>query len=154
MKIQIKSQVTETKTVEVEPGYYKGKLLSETFYHLSPGGTLIYVSKTVTSISLPNSYSHAREIQELVKDYIPCDKSVFDAAKDEYLCHLAHYVSFPELATAVNPALKEGVYNNMKDPNVNDPANQVSPAPETATTEQAEQATETETAEGAGALVD
>lgn len=118
MQIQISTQVTETKTVDIEPGYYKGRLLSETFYLLTPYGTLVYIAKTFSSISSPHSSSYAREMQELVKDYIPCDQSEFDVAKDKYLCHLAHYVSFPELATAVNPDAKEHRINTMVDPNL------------------------------------
>jgi hypothetical protein len=117
MKIQINTQVTETKTIEVTPGYYRGNLLKETVYYLSPGGTLVYISKVLSFITTPDTSSYEKDIQELATRYTPCDKSEFDAVKDKYLCHLAHYVSFPEMSTSVKPALKEGVTNTMFDPN-------------------------------------
>jgi hypothetical protein len=138
MQVQLTTQVTETKTVDIEPGYYRGKLLKETFYYLLESGVLVYISSTMAYVSLPNTRSHEREIQELVKDYLPCEQIEFEEAKDKCLCHLSHYVSFPELATAVNPAARSSVTNTMlQDPNVKEEAQQESAAAESAAQDQA-----------------
>jgi hypothetical protein len=138
MKVTIEKKVTET--VNVEPGYYKNRLL-DCFYHLRESGVLVYVSNTMIYFTTPDKGSCASDLKEIINDCRPCDQSEFEAAKDKLLIHLKHYVSFPETASALNPA-KGAVINTM---NIQDPnAPQQEPAKEA--TEQATNEAATESA--------
>jgi hypothetical protein len=114
MKVQVTKQVTET--INVEPGYYKSKLI-DCFYYLRESGVLVYVSNTMTYFTTPDKANYANDIKEIASDYRPCEESEFEAAKDNVLTHLKHYITFPETASAVNPASGQSGNNNMQDPN-------------------------------------
>lgn len=116
MQVEIKKQVTDT--INIEPGYYKNKLIDTAFYYLRPSGALIYVNTSYFGITSPGYSSYSEYIKEIIERYQPCEQSEFEEAKDKLLCHLAQYVSFPELATNVNPTSGKASINNMFiDPN-------------------------------------